>query len=124
VTIRQAAKRIYRDWGDAPGKNDVNAASPLVRHLFGTDDGIVAGRVPLRAFLDKVFRHQPKLRQRYRDGFFIDGAKSDEGVSASHAARRAKDFVEVTELKDGFIHRHRVYRWWRSLKTWHGRSDR
>lgn len=66
----QAAERIYHDWDAALGAKDLDAAmalyapdcvleSPLVRHLLGTELGIIEGREKLREFVRIVFEPQP-----------------------------------------------------------------
>jgi hypothetical protein len=85
-TAAQAAERIYHEWDVALGAKDLDAAmalyapdcvleSPLVRHLLGSELGIVEGRENLREFVRIVFERQPAARQRYREGFFTDGHK-------------------------------------------------
>ncbi|MGH7838093.1 MAG: nuclear transport factor 2 family protein [Candidatus Binataceae bacterium] len=125
---KAAAARIYELWDDALGKKNLDAAmrlyaedatleSPLVRHLLGTPAGIVEGRDSLRKFVEQVFQHQPKLRRRYRTGFFTDGTKLMWEYPRVTPDGEQMDFVEVMELKDGLIHHHRVYWGWRGLKT-------
>src|ERR1700731_2444538 len=80
------AERIYREWDEALGGKDVDAAlklyaedtvleSPLVRHLLGGAEGIVRGRAELRNFVKLVFATAPVLRRRHRTGFFTDGKR-------------------------------------------------
>ena len=55
----QAAERIYHAWDEALGRKDLDGAmrlyapdaileSPLVRHLLGTEEGVIRGRDNLR----------------------------------------------------------------------------
>ena len=108
-TAAQAAERIYHEWDAALGAKDLDAAmalyapdcvleSPLVRHLLGTELGIVEGREKLREFVRIVFERQPAARQRYREGFFTDGQ------------------TEVMEIEDGLIRRHCVYWGWYGVR--------
>jgi hypothetical protein len=82
----RAAERIYREWDEALGRKDIDAAvklyapnavleSPLVRHLAGSAEGIIRGRDNLRNFVEMVFARTPPLRQRHREGFFTDGKR-------------------------------------------------
>ena len=59
---RRAVERVYRDWDEALGAKDLDAAldlyapdatleSPLVRHHLGVDEGIIRGREDLRRFI-------------------------------------------------------------------------
>src|SRR5690348_4822460 len=82
----RAAERIYHEWDAALGAKDVEAAlalyatdcrleSPLVRHLLKSEEGVVIGRDKLRDFIRVVFDRTPRVRERYREGFFTDGRK-------------------------------------------------
>jgi hypothetical protein len=62
----RAAERIYREWDEALGRKDIDAAlklyapdavleSPLVRHLLRSDEGIVRDRDNLHNFVEMVF---------------------------------------------------------------------
>jgi ketosteroid isomerase-like protein len=120
------AERIYHAWDDALGKKDVDAAmrlyaedvvleSPLVRHVLGTDEGVVRGHENLRAFITKVFERTPSLRRRYRKGFFTDGTTLMWEYPRATPDGDQMDFVEVMELDGGLIRRHRVYWGWRGV---------
>jgi SnoaL-like domain len=117
------AKRIYEEWDDALGRKDVDAAmrlyspdatleSPLVRHILGTDTGIVEGREALRAFVTTVFERTPDVRKRYRRGFFTDGTVLMWEYPRGTPDGEQMDFVETMELEDGLIRHHRVYWGW------------
>jgi hypothetical protein len=92
--------------------------SPLVRHLLGTEKGVIQGRQNLRAFVANVFANEPPQRRRFRTGFFTDGScltweyprQSDDGEQM--------DIVEVMEIRDGLIQHHRVYWGWYSLRLY------
>jgi hypothetical protein len=118
-----AAERVYKAWDAALSSKDVDAAirlyaedivleSPLVRHLMGGEAGIVRGRVALRAFVERVFARQPRLRQRYREGFFTDGRRLMWEYPRITDGGEQIDLVEVMDIADGLITRHRVYWGW------------
>jgi hypothetical protein len=124
----RAAERIYHQWDEALGAKDVEAAialyapdcnleSPLVRHLLKSEDGIVAGREKLRAFVHLVFEHQPAVRQRYRKGFFTDGRTLIWEYPRAKPDGEQMDFVEVMEIQNGLIRHHRVYWGWYGFKV-------
>src|SRR6185437_7464380 len=86
VESKRSAERIYQLWNEALGAKDIEAAvalyaedtrleSPLVRHLLGSERGIVDGCNALREFVRLVFERTPPSRRRYRSGFFTDGRK-------------------------------------------------
>jgi ketosteroid isomerase-like protein len=123
----ESVKRIYREWDDALGAKDVEAASrlyapdcvlesPLVRHLTKSDRGIVEGREKLREFIQVVFERTPQVRQRYREGFFTDGRKLMWEYPRKKPDGEQMDFVEVMEIEDGLIRRHRVYWGWYGVR--------
>jgi len=119
---------LYERRDDALGRKDVDAAlalyaddasieSPLVRHLLDQEDGVVRGRDALRHFLGVVFSRTPDLRRRYRTGFFTDGTKLMWEYPRQTLDGEQMDFVEVMELHDGLIRRHRVYWGWRGVSV-------
>jgi hypothetical protein len=122
-----AAERVYKAWDAALGAKDVDAAlslyaedivleSPLVRHLLGCDEGVVRGRDALRAFVERVFASQPAQRQRYREGFFTDGRRLMWEYPRITDSGEQIDLVEVMDIADGLITRHRVYWGWFGVK--------
>jgi len=83
ATLR-AIEQVYRDWDAALHMKDIEAAvalyaedvrleSPLVRHLTGSERGVVDGRDTLRDFIRLVFERTPSSRRHFRTGFFTDG---------------------------------------------------
>jgi len=124
----RAAEHIYHAWDEALGKKDLDAAlalyasdatieSPLVRHLLGSEIGICWGRADLRRFIEIVFQRTPTVRQRFRAGFFTDGKTLMWEYPRLTPEGEQVDLVEVMELKEGLIQRHRVYWGWFGLKV-------
>ena len=124
----RAAERIYRAWDDALGRKDIDDAvrlyapdatleSPLVRHLLGSEEGVVRGRDELRAFVETVFARTPPLRQRHRVGFFTDGRKLIWEYPRTTEHGQQMDLVEAMEIVDGLIQRHCVYWGWLAVKV-------
>jgi ketosteroid isomerase-like protein len=114
---------IYRQWDDALGKKDVEAAlalyapdatleSPLVSHLLRVDKGVCQGRDELKDFLALVFQHTPPSRKRFRKGYFTDGHRVMWEYPRESPDGEQMDFVEVMEIENGLIRRHRVYWGW------------
>lgn len=127
-TICNDIERIYRLWDDALGRRDLEASlslyaddaaieSPLVRHLLGTSDGIVRGKDDLRKFITKVFQTNPPQRKRFKQGFFTDGRVLTWEYPRTSPDGDQMDLVEVMEIEDGLIKRHRVYWGWYALKV-------
>jgi ketosteroid isomerase-like protein len=121
-----AAERIYQAWDEALGARDLDAAlalyapdatieSPLVAHLLGCESGICRGRDEMRRFIRLVFERQPAARKRFRTGYFTDGTTLTWEYPRETPDGEQIDLVEVMELRDGLIQRHRVYWGWFGL---------
>lgn len=124
----RAAERIYKLWDEALGAKDIEAAvalyapdvvleSPLVRHLTGSAEGVVRGKDNLRDFVRTVFARTPPTRRRYRTGFFTKGRTIMWEYPREAPDGDQMDFVEVMEIENGLIQRHRVYWGWLGVKT-------
>jgi ketosteroid isomerase-like protein len=124
----RATERIYKLWDAALGDKDVEAAlalyapdvvleSPLVRHLTDSAEGVVRGRDNLRDFVRTVFARTPRTRRRYRTGFFTDGRTMMWEYPRETPDGDQMDFVEVMQIENGLIQRHRVYWGWFGVKT-------
>jgi hypothetical protein len=122
------AERIYTLWDDALGARDLEASlslyaedasieSPLVRHLMKTDEGIVHGKANLRKFIAQVFATNPAQRKRFRAKFFSDGQLLTWEYPRQTPDGEQMELVEVMEIEDGLIRRHRVYWGWYALKV-------
>jgi ketosteroid isomerase-like protein len=116
-------ERIYHDWNEALSKNDTAALlrlyapdatleSPLVPHLLGTEKGICRGREELKRLFDVLATRKPKVRQFYRTGYFTDGRKVMWEYPHETPQGEQMDFVEVMEIENGLIQKHRVYWGW------------
>jgi predicted SnoaL-like aldol condensation-catalyzing enzyme len=127
-TDRQDIERIYRLWDEALGKKDLEASlslyaddasieSPLVAHLLNRKRGIVQGKDELRQFITKVFQTNPPQRKRFKQGFFTDGRVLTWEYPRHSPDGDQMDLVEVMEIEDGLIRRHRVYWGWHALNV-------
>jgi hypothetical protein len=120
-------EHIFRAWDDALGAQDLDASmalyapdatleSPLVCHLLRTDEGVVRGRQNLRSFVgEHVFPHQPPERRRFRAGYLTDGARLTWEYPREAPEGDQMDIVEVMEISNDLIRRHRVYWGWYSV---------
>jgi hypothetical protein len=116
-------ERIYHAWDEALSKNDAAALttlyaqnaeleSPLIPHIMGGEKGIIRGQEELRKFFDILATRKPKIRQFYRDGYFTDGRKVMWEYPEQTPQGQQMDFVEVMEIENGLIQKHRVYWGW------------
>ena len=116
-------ERIYNEWDAALSKNDVAALlnlyaedaeleSPLVPHLMGGKSGVLRGRAELKKLFDILAGRKPRIRQFYRTGYFTDGRKVIWEYPHTTPEGEQMDFVEVMEIENGLIRKHRVYWGW------------
>jgi ketosteroid isomerase-like protein len=116
-------ERIYRDWDEALSKNDAAALlklyapdaileSPLVPHLLGTEEGVCRGHEELKRLFEILATRKPKVRQFYRTGYLTDGRKVMWEYPHETPRGDQMDFVEVMEIENGLIQKHRVYWGW------------
>jgi predicted SnoaL-like aldol condensation-catalyzing enzyme len=131
-TSQHDAEQIYKLWDDALGKKDLEASlslyaddatieSPLVQHLMKTKEGIVRGKDELRRFITRVFQTNPPQRKRFKTGFFSDGRMITWEYPRATPEGDQMELVEVMEIGDGLIQRHRVYWGWYALNVLNGR---
>ena len=116
-------ERIYRLWDQALSNNDMTALlalyapdaeleSPLVTHLLNRDAGVCRGAAELQEFFSILATRKPAVRQFYRTGYFTDGHRVMWEYPHQTPSGEQMDFVEVMEIEDGLIRRHRVYWGW------------
>ena len=121
-------ERIYRLWDEALGRKDIEASlslyaddasieSPLVQHLMNTKEGIVQGKERLREFIARVFQTNPPQRKRFKQGYFSDGRVITWEYPRVSPEGEQMDLVEVMEIENGLIKRHRVYWGWYALNV-------
>jgi predicted SnoaL-like aldol condensation-catalyzing enzyme len=125
-TRQSEAERICRLWDEALGNKDLEASlalyaddasieSPLVQHLMKTPTGIVQGKANLRAFIIRVFQTNPPQRRRFKQGFFTDGRIVTWEYPRVAPDGEQMELVEIMEIDEGLIQRHRVYWGWYAL---------
>ncbi len=127
-TTQESIERIYQEWDDALSKLDVDRIialyspdmtfeSPLVRHLFKTDRGVLHGRDEVKKLFGELAKTQPPTRKFYRKRYFSDGRTLMWEYRRQSPAGDQQDFVEVMEIEDGLIKRHCVYWGWFGVRV-------
>ena len=122
-------EHIYHAWDEALGARDLDASmalyqpdatleSPLVRHLRGTEEGVVRGRDNLREFVSILLGNEPPERQRFRSELLTDGERVTWEYPRMTDDGEQMDIVEVMEVRDGLIQHHRVYWGWNSVRLY------
>jgi ketosteroid isomerase-like protein len=116
-------EHVFTAWDEALGARDLEASlalyaedavleSPLVCYLLGSGEGVVRGRAELRRFVARVFERQPPAGRHFRVGYLTDGARLTWEYPRETPEGDQMDLVEVMEIRDGLIARHRVYWGW------------
>ena len=121
--LLKAADQIYQAWNRAWANNDVDGLlalytddviveSPLIPYLLGITRGVCEGKTAFRRLLEIAAERKPTNRQYYRNNYFTDGKTLIWEYPRVSPDEEQMDFVEVMELRDGLICRHRVYWGW------------
>ena len=119
---------IYQAWAKAFADKDLEGVlalytsdatleSPLVNNLLKTERGVVEGRENLRKFFRIIIDSTPALKNRHRASFFSDGKTMIWEYPRVTPTGEQTDMAEVMELKDGRIHRHRIYWGWQGTQA-------
>lgn len=126
--LAAAAERVYRAWDQAWSNDDLEAMvalyatdavleSPLVPHLLGTKEGICRGREAIRKLLEIAAARKPRKRTFHRVGYFTDGRLLMWEYPRATPDGEQMDFVEIMEITDGLIQKHRVYWGWAGVEV-------
>ena len=116
-------ERIYVEWDKALSNNDPQALlalyahdavleSPVVCHLLEKEEGICRGHEELKRLFEILAARKPNVRKYHRSGYFTDGRTIVWEYPRSSPKGEQMDFVEVMEIANGLIERHRVYWGW------------
>ena len=118
-------ERIYRDWHEhaknrdtarliALYADDATLESPLVPVILNRASGVLRGKAEILAFLEEGTRRRPNEWVRwYRSGQYL--ASGDLLVweyPRQTPDGEQIDILELMQLKDGLIWRHRIYWGW------------
>ncbi|MBJ6724631.1 nuclear transport factor 2 family protein [Geomesophilobacter sediminis] len=124
---RAMVEHVYQEWDRAWSEDDLDAMialyapdavleSPLVPHLRGTSNGVCRGREAIRELLEIAAPRKPHRRTFYRKGYFTDGRLLLWEYPRETPEGEQMDFVEVMEIENGLIKRHRVYWGWTGVE--------
>lgn len=115
-----AVERIYREWERAWANDDLEAMialyapdavleNPLVPYMLGIKNGVLRGRDQIRALLDKAAPRRPGRRTFHRPGYLTNGSLLMWEYPRETPDGEQMDFIEVMEIQNGLIQKHRVY---------------
>lgn len=123
ITNTQAIDKIYQQWNQALATKDMPALlalyaeniiieSPLIPHLLPIEKGVLVGKTALQEFIEVVLKCQPSKRQFHRTAYLTDGKRLMWEYPRKTPNGDQMDFVEVMDIENGLIQRHRVYWGW------------
>lgn len=126
--VLDVVNSVHERWNDALRCKDTEALvalytddatieSPLVAYLLREERGICVGKEAIRTFIAKVFVNQPAERRTHRSFAFSDGQVLMWEYPRETPDGDQMDFIEVMELQNGLIRRHRVYWGWVGVRT-------
>lgn len=117
--------RIYEQWHEhARGRNcaaliqlyaeDATLESPLVPVILNQERGVLVGRAEILRFLEEGTRRRPnELVRWYRDGSYLTRGDTLMWEYPRQTPDGEQiDILEVMQLKDDLIWRHRIYWGW------------
>ena len=119
-------ERIYRDWHEHAKNRDTEKLialyaddavleSPLVPAIMNRDSGILRGKSEILAFLEEGARRRPNevVRWYREDGRFFTGGDTLIWEYPHQTPDGGQvDILELMQLSDGLIARHRIYWGW------------
>ena len=77
--------------------------------MLGIKNGVLRGRDQIRALLDKAAPRRPGRRTFHRPGYFTNGSLLMWEYPRETPDGEQMDFIEVMEIQNGLIQKHRVY---------------
>jgi len=124
--FKSDGERIYKLWDkyarevDTEGllslyAPDATLETPVIPAILDTDTGVLKGHTALRRFFDEGARRRPNELVRWHrepDRFFFDGRRLIWEYPREAPDGSQIELVEVMDLKDGLIQRHRIYWGW------------
>jgi len=119
-------ERIYHLWHEyARGRDtenllalyaeDARLESPLVPAIMGTGSGVLDGKAEIRAFIEEGTKRRPNELVRWHrepGRYFFDGRTLVWEYPRETPDGDQIELIEVMELADGLIRRHRIYWGW------------
>ena len=97
--------------------DDVILESPLFPYLLGIERGIIEGKDALRKVIEIAAKRKPTYRNFYVSNYFTDGKTIIWEYPRETPEGDQMDFMEVMEIKNGLIIRHRIYWGWLGVNT-------
>lgn len=122
MTTNDQAHHIYHKWDEYARSGEFDALlslyaqdgtieSPLVPILMKRESGVCRGHSEMRAFFEIAFNHRPNaIFHFYRNGrYHFDGKTLIWEYPRETSDQEQIDLMEVMELENGLIQRHKVY---------------
>lgn len=122
------ARSIFETWNRTWKENDLEGflalyaedvvlESPLFPYLLKTEKGIIKGKKALREVIEIAALRKPSYRNFYVSNYFTDGKTIMWEYPRETPEGEQMDFIEVMEIAQGLIVRHRIYWGWLGVNT-------
>ena len=122
------AHEIFEAWNRTWKENDLEGflalyadnvvlESPLFPYLLGIERGVIQGKEKLKDVIEIAARRKPTFRNFHVSNFFTDGKTIMWEYPRETPEGEQMDFLEVMEVKDGLIIKHRIYWGWLGVNT-------
>ncbi|MCW5589548.1 MAG: nuclear transport factor 2 family protein [Legionellales bacterium] len=123
-TARYIFETWNRTWKDndlvgflALYSDDVILESPLFPYLLGIEHGVIHGKAKLKEVIEIAALRKPRYRNFYVSNYFTDGKTILWEYPRDTPEGEQMDFIEVMEIDEGLIVRHRIYWGWKGVNT-------
>ncbi len=97
--------------------DDVILESPLFPYLLKTERGVIKGKKALKEVIEIAAKRKPAYRNFYVSNYFTDGKTIMWEYPRDTPEGDQMDFLEVMEIKNSLIIRHRIYWGWLGVNT-------
>lgn len=97
--------------------DDVVLESPLFPYLLGIERGVIEGKKALKEVIDIAAKRKPTYRTFHVSHYFTDGKTIMWEYPRETPEGDQMDFLEVMEIENGLIKKHRIYWGWLGVKT-------
>ena len=124
----EVADKVFGDWNRMWKENDLEGflelydddvvlESPLFPYLLNTERGIIKAKDALREVIEIAAKRKPTFRNFHVSNYFTNGKTIIWEYPRQTPEGDQMDFMEVMEINNGLIIRHRIYWGWLGVNT-------
>lgn len=122
------AHKVFETWNRTWKENDLEGflalyddnvvlESPLFPYLLEIEHGVITGKEKLKEVIEIAAKRKPNYRNFYVSNYFTDGKTIIWEYPRDTPEGEQMDFMEVMEIENGLIIRHRIYWGWLGVNT-------